>query len=501
MRTYHHSCVVRGIFVLFGFGFFDANLSAQVKESDAPKQATTTADPKIPIEHLKLLVKPMTKEELVVEADGWRDILQEKMREIAKERIGAEKLETSKGDAEKKAAIDARSEKAEVQRARDASDSNREDSSATLGSQSVDSNSTSVTPKAATSAVAVAEQSEQEQVKASKLIAQLTLQKSEIVQRLEVVLNDLKLKGGDVESYRLYMNALTGVAVQVSDASGLWTIFVAWIKSEQGGRRWAWNICKFTLTLVGFYFGASIISNFVRRAAGRVRGASQLLVNFLGTFVKQILMVIGVIVGLATLEVDVTPLLAAVGAAGFVVGFALQGTLSNFASGLLILAYRPFDVGDVIDAAGVSGMVDSVSLFSTKIRTFDNKVMIVPNNDIWGGTITNATASDTRRVDMLFGIGYEDDIEQAKSILRRLVNEHDSILKTPEPVIQVHELGDSSVNFVCRPWTNTANYWAVYWDLTQRVKEEFDRAGITIPYPQQDVHVYRQGGDAPTSDP
>lgn len=269
-------------------------------------------------------------------------------------------------------------------------------------------------------------------------------------------------------------------------------MLTGWLTSEQGGKRWMWNIIKFLVILMAFYFGASIIAGFVRRAASRVKNASQLLIAFLGKFVKQLTMVIGVIVALAALEVNIAPLLAAVGAAGFVVGFALQDTLSNFASGLLILAYNPFDEDDVIEAAGVSGMVSSVSLFSTHIRTFDNKVMIVPNNDIWGGTITNATASKTRRVDMVFGIGYEDDVDQAKKILETLVQEHELVLPAPAPVVQMNELGDSSINFICRPWTKTSDFWTVYWDITRAVKIEFDRNGISIPFPQQDIHVYQE---------
>jgi small conductance mechanosensitive channel len=321
-------------------------------------------------------------------------------------------------------------------------------------------------------------------------------EKTHLVQRMMVVLDELEAKGGDVESYRMYIISLAGVAVEVTDASTFWTVTTGWLKSEQGGKRWAWNIVKFLVILLAFYFGASIIANLVRHAASRVRGASQLLVNFTGKFVKQILMILGLIVALAALEVNITPLLAAVGAAGFVIGFALQDTLSNFASGLLILAYRPFDVGDVVEAADISGIVDSVSLFSTHIRTFDNKLMIVPNNDIWGGTITNATASDTRRVDMMFGIGYDDDIGKARAILERIVTSHEKVLSDPAPVIQLHELADSSVNFVCRPWTKTADYWSVYWDVTRMVKEEFDRQGISIPFPQRDIHVYHEAAQS-----
>ena len=137
-----------------------------------------------------------------------------------------------------------------------------------------------------------------------------------------------------------------------------------------------------------------------------------------------------------------------------------------------------------------------MSLFSTHVRTFDNKLMIVPNNDIWGGTITNATASDTRRVDLVFGIGYSDDIEQARDILKRTVENHPLVLEEPAANIKVNELADSSVNLICRPWTLTENYWSVYWDLIQTVKQEFDREGISIPFPQSDVHIHQQADTA-----
>ena len=197
---------------------------------------------------------------------------------------------------------------------------------------------------------------------------------------------------------------------------------------------------------------------------------------------------------LKALEWDVTPMLAALGAAGFVVGFALKDTLGNFASGIMILAYRPFDVGDQIDAANVNGLVESVSLFATHIRTFDNKMTIVPNNKIWGDIITNATASDPRRVDMVFGIGYDDDIEMANNTLLSLLQQHPLVLREPAPVVKLNELADSSVNFICRPWTKTQDYWSVYWDITQSVKETFDQKGISIPYPQRDVHLHKEIG-------
>ncbi len=423
---------------------------------DPPPEPKTTSDPEVPVDQLSLLLKPLTKDQLVVEADGWQGLLQNKLMEISQMQIDLLKEKASKEAAE--AADEAASEE--------------------IASEPV--------------ASADAEASDGDDQAADTLV-DLQEERTHLVDRNNVVIDALEAKGGDVEGYRKYISSSTGIDFKATDASTTWALLLGWLNSEQGGRRWMWNIVKFFAILAAFYFGASVISHLVRHAVARVKGASQLLVNFSGSFVKKLLMVIGFVVALSALEVNITPLLAAIGAAGFVIGLALQGTLSNFASGLLILLYRPFDVGDVIDAGGVSGIVDSVSLVSTHVRTFDNKMMIVPNNDIWGGTITNATASETRRVDMVFGIGYDDDVDTAKGILERIVNEHPLVLDDPAPVIQLNELGDSSVNFICRPWAKNSDYWKVYWDITRSVKQEFDRTGISIPFPQRDVHLHHHG--------
>lgn len=187
---------------------------------------------------------------------------------------------------------------------------------------------------------------------------------------------------------------------------------------------------------------------------------------------------------------EIGPLLAGVGVAGFIVGFALQETLSNFAAGLMILIYQPFDVGDSVEAGGVSGKVGQMSLVSTTILTFDNQKLIVPNNKIWGDVIRNRTSETTRRVDMVFGIGYADDVDRAERVLRDIVKSHELTLADPEPTIQLNNLGDSSVDFIVRSWTKTDDYWKVYWDVTREVKRCFDAEGISIPFPQRDVHVY-----------
>ena len=199
---------------------------------------------------------------------------------------------------------------------------------------------------------------------------------------------------------------------------------------------------------------------------------------------------IGLIWALSALEFSVAPLLAIVGAAGIVIAFAMQDSLSNFAAGFMILFFRPFDINDSVDAGGVQGTVRSMNLVSTTIRTFDNKLMIVPNSKIWNEVITNATGVTQRRVDMVFGIGYDDDIDRAQSILEEIVTSHPLVLKIPEPNIKLNELADSSINFICRPWVLTSDYWEVYWDVTKDVKKCFDKADIGIPYPQQDVHLY-----------
>ena len=202
------------------------------------------------------------------------------------------------------------------------------------------------------------------------------------------------------------------------------------------------------------------------------------------------IMGIGLIWALSALEFSVAPLLAIVGAAGIVIAFAMQDSLSNFAAGFMILFFRPFDINDSVDAGGVQGTVRSMNLVSTTIRTFDNKLMIVPNSKIWNEVITNATGVTQRRVDMVFGIGYDDDIDRAQSILEEIVTSHPLVLKIPEPNIKLNELADSSINFICRPWVLTSDYWEVYWDVTKDVKKCFDKADIGIPYPQQDVHLY-----------
>ena len=312
-----------------------------------------------------------------------------------------------------------------------------------------------------------------------------------IVERARVAMQLLQKRGGDVREYQDYVAAATGRKLNLTDPAVLMAQLKAWLRSPSGGIKIGINLIKFVAVVIVFWVVSRIIGAIVSAAARRVPNTSTLLHSFLSRMTRKIIMIIGIVVGLSVLEINISPLVAALAGAGLVIGLALQGTLSNFASGILILISRPYDVGDVISAGGVFGKVDAMNLVSTRILTFDNQVMLVPNNQIWGGVITNVTALDTRRVDLVFGISYTDDMAHAQQVIAQVISEHPKVLRDPAPTIKVNELGDNSVNLIARPWVNTADYWDVYWDLMQQVKDRFDKEGISIPFPQRDFHLDR----------
>ena len=345
--------------------------------------------------------------------------------------------------------------------------------------------------------VDIREAAEDEKVDLLEHINRLREERIMLVDNLRVVIEELAAKTDKddtetqarIKDYNLYIRGVSGINLDITDVTSAWAAISGWLVSGEGGLRWAKNFAVFFGILIIAWFLSRILSGVMCRTTNRVK-LPQLLSQFLIGTVRWAVMIIGTIMALMSLEVSIGPLLAVVGAAGFVIAFALQDSLSNVASGVMILFFRPFDIGDIVEAGGVSGTVTSLSLVATTIRTFDNKEMIVPNNSIFGNVITNSTSVDKRRVDMEFGIGYDDDIDQTLSILRDIVNNHPKILKDPEPTIRVSALMDSSVNIICRPWTGSGDYWAVYWDITEAVKKRFDAEGVGIPYPQQDVHLY-----------
>ena len=247
--------------------------------------------------------------------------------------------------------------------------------------------------------------------------------------------------------------------------------------------------------LVLGWLGTKIVVAVVRRLLRRAK-VDEMLVKFTLNLVNAALLVMIVIAALGQLGVNTTSFAAVIAAAGLAVGLAFQDSLSNFASGVLIIVFRPFDVGDFVEVAGVSGSVEEVQIFTTVLNTPDNKRVIVGNATITASNITNYSANDTRRIDLVFGIGYQDDIPRAREILVRVLEEESRVLDTPEPVIGVSALADSSVNLVVRPWVRTEDYWGTHFALTEQVKVAFDAAGISIPFPQRDVHLHAVAASA-----
>lgn len=267
-----------------------------------------------------------------------------------------------------------------------------------------------------------------------------------------------------------------------------------WESAEALIVRYGLNVVGAIVVLVVGWSIAKFIRSSVRKALGRSK-LDDTLVPFLSGMVYYLILAFVVIAVLQLFGVNATSMVAVLGAVGFAVGLAMQGTLSNFSAGVMLLVFRPFRVGDFVDVAGTAGSVQEVGIFSTTMSTPDNVRIIVPNSAIYGQTIKNFSANDTRRVDLVMGIGYGDDIAVAVQTLERVLAGDERVLKDPAPVIAVHELADSSVNLVVRPWCRKEDYWALRWDLTRKFKEELESAGCNIPFPQRDVHLYQVGSN------
>ena len=251
---------------------------------------------------------------------------------------------------------------------------------------------------------------------------------------------------------------------------------------------WGLNILFAILIFIIGKYLVGVITRLVKKLMEKAH-VDKILVNFIGSIIKTVLLLFVVIAALDQLGVNTTSLIALIGAAGLAIGLALQGSLQNLASGVMLIVFRPFRDGDFVEAGGTMGVVEEIGIFTTKMRTGDNKEVIVPNGQIFGGIIINYSKRDTRRVDMVFGIGYGDDIRKAKGVIEGIISADERILKDPAPLIAVGELADSSVNFNVRPWVKSGDYWGVYFDLNEKIKMAFDENGISIPFPQMDVHL------------
>lgn len=241
----------------------------------------------------------------------------------------------------------------------------------------------------------------------------------------------------------------------------------------------------------------SALSGILRRLLTKAK-MDEILIDFVTAIARTALLLFIIIAALEQLGLDTTSLIALLGAAGLAVGLAMKDSLANFSAGVMLVMFRPFRAGDYVEAGGTAGTVEKISMFSTLMRTPDNREVIIPNGNIYGDNIINYSARATRRVDLVFGIGYDDDIRKAREIILSVLQQDERILAEPAPVVAVGELGASSVDFVVRPWVTTADYWAVRWDLLEKVKLAFDENGISIPFPQRDVHLYQH--DAPATE-
>ena len=454
-----------GLFIYFALivGLCGYAFATEKAVDKTPPEPTTTGNPDIPVDELDSLLKPMTKSQLLIEAEGWQALVQAKAEKIARAEIA---IKRQNQEIEKTEQIEETAE--------------------------------------STSGKEIATQEKEDQkVKLLEAIAELRKERTVLLDQFKAVVTALEAKTYEndadtlakIRDYQLYASAVSGIQVDVKDATSTWLVIKTWLMSEEGGQRWGLNFLTFIGILIATWIVSGIFSSLIHQGMKRVSGTSRLLENFFVKTARWVVLAIGLIMALAALEVSVGPLLAVVGAAGFAIAFALQDSLSNFANGLMILFFRPFDVGHFIEAGGVSGKVESLNLVSTTIKTLDNRLMVVPNNKVWQDVITNSSAFDERRVDMEFGIGYNDDIDKAQAILEEVVAAHPKVLEKPAPKICVNSLGESSVNFIVRPWAKRAHRLGVFWDITREVKKRFDAEGIGIPYPQRDVHLYLSDAD------
>ena len=338
---------------------------------------------------------------------------------------------------------------------------------------------------------------DEERTAVQKELAALDTQLKRAADRLKAAVSLMDKRGLESTKYKQELIRSTGqITESIFEADVALGLIGGWL--DQGrewlvtdGPGWVFRILLVLLILWIFRRLSRVARRVVNRALVSSKApVSKLLQQSFQSAAGGAVMLLGVLIALSQLGINLAPLLAGFGIAGFIVGFALQDTLGNFASGVMILFYRPFDVGDAVEAGGVMGTVKEMTLVSTTILTWDNQKLVVPNKKIWGEVIRNITAEATRRVDLQFGISYGDDVDKAERVLSGIVAAHPLVLGHPEPMIKLHALGESSIDFVVRPWAKTGDYWTVYWDITREVKKRFDAEGISIPFPQRDVHIY-----------
>ena len=398
---------------------------AQAREAPTTGAAARVVDADIPIDQLSFLLVPLTKTELEEAARQWQEIIRERTEEISA--LQAERVSTpATGEGDPR-----------IQQ-----------------------------------------------------IITLVERRARLLERFGMVLDSLERKGGDpdlVAELKAYRQAVLYEETALASTRALVGSFVTWLGRPDGGIAVVQRLVIALLALAAIILVGRLIRRIASALLGRSGKMSKLLQGFLAAAIFWLVILVGILLVLYSIDVDVTPLFALIGGASFILAFAFQDTLGNLASGLMIMANQPFDEGDYIEVGGVGGSVRKVSIVSTTIVTPDNQVIVVPNRNVWGNVILNATASDERRVDLVFSASYDDPIQDVLDVIETEVAKHPKILPEPEPVIKANALSASSVDFICRPWVKAEDYWEVHWDLTRRIKEAFDARGLTMPYPRQET--------------
>lgn len=420
LRRFSSVCVC-----LFSLLAWTNTIGAQeISEEDSPVTDGIT-DPRIGLSRLKVLLRPLTCDDLQNVARDWQGLLQEQIRAVGRIQIQVQGLEEESDDKELR-----------------------------------------------------------------QQLIELRTQENAIAARTEMVVNALKAKGGDVTQYEDYLSAvstISGAADSVSYWAALRADMISWAAHEDGGMKYLKRMGIATSVLFLFWIASRVAGHASANVLARQKKTSQLLENFVNRTVGGAVMLLGTLIGLAILGLPVAPMMAALGGGGFIIGFAMQETLGNFASGLLIMVYRPFDLNDYVSVAGAEGRVQEMSLVATTLLTPDNKVLVIPNKKAWGQTIMNFTGCDTRRIDLVFKISYEDDIQQAIRVLLDTARGHDLVLDEPGVGVHVAQLADTAVNLTCRPWVRTPDYWTVHADLTHEVKDRFDTESLGFPAPRRQI--------------
>ena len=327
-------------------------------------------------------------------------------------------------------------------------------------------------------------------------VTELQGDQTAIVDRFDVVLDALDKKGGDTTSYRKYIDAVSGIELDVTDTEGLGVRLVSWIKSEEGGVRWGINLAKFLAILVASMIVSNLLGKFVHRVLGQVGGTSSLFRDFVVMMVKRGVLVVGVLFALTSLGISLGPILALVGGASFVLAFALQSNLGHFASGLMLLINKPFDVGDEVRVAGYWAYVDSISLANTRLKDFSGNIINLPNSTVWEGDIINYTHAEIRKFSFPIHVKFTQDVNEVYEMWMEIAKSHPKVLDTPKPSwFPWNKYYDYYIYINLSAWSRTEDYWTVYVELLKTLQKRIQELDIELTAPQQDINFHQASGE------